>query len=343
MDSSTLEFLWYLVVGLSMIFYTILDGFDLGVGMLHKILAKTDEERRIFLNAIGPVWDGNEVWLVIIVGALFAGFPVAYATLLSGFYNLVMILLAVVIFRAVAIEFRSKKESPAWRALWDFLFFFSSFAMTFIFGLGLGNFMMGVPLDSSFVYIGDFSTFFRPYAVLIALFSVSALMMHGSIYLAMKTEKKLQKRIKKFSIWLILSFLVFFIVVTIATFLSMPYMIDPFYRYPLLFLIPIFMILVLLNIFYQMKKGRNGWAFVSSSLGILLLLVLFGIGRYPYLLHSTINPQNNSLTIYNASSSDYTLGVLLIIVCIGLPLVLTYGYWTYYLFRGKVKLDEKSY
>lgn len=342
MDESTLQFLWYLVVGVAMIMYTVLDGFDLGVGSLH-LFARNDLERRTFLNAIGPVWDGNEVWLVIIVGGLFAGFPVVYATVLSGFYTLLTILLAGLMFRAVAIEFRSKREGIGWRRLWDVVFCISSLLVAFLIGLGLGNFVVGVPLDENFSFTGSLVTFFRPYPVLLGLTGVSLFMMHGAIYLVMKTEGSIHDHLRKWITPVILIFLFFFIVISFATMIYYPHMVDMLRSKPYLFFIPVLALLAIVNVFFQINKKRDGWAFISSSLAIVLLLVLFGLGTFPVLVRSTINAAQNSLTIYNSSSSPYTLKVLLIIVAVGVPLVLAYGYWVYRIFRGKVKIDYSSY
>lgn len=334
--------LWYLVMGISILAYTILDGFDLGVGALH-LFARTDEQRRIFLNAIGPVWDGNEVWIVIVMGGLFAGFPNAYATVFSGFYTLLMFLIAGLIFRACAIEFRSKRASPVWRSIWDCVFSISSILVGFVVGLLLGNMIEGIPLNENQDYIGDFATFFRPYSISVGITAMALMAMHGTIYLSMKTEGHTHAVVRRWINKAILSFGFWYIVTSIATFIYMPHMLDPLIAYPYLFLIPIFALLALLNIPYQVRKGNDGWAFISSSLCITFLLLLFCMGTYPVIVRSTLNPETNSVTIYNAASSNDTLIVLLIVVAIGVPLVLAYGAWIYRIFRGKVKLEKSSY
>lgn len=337
-----LETLWYAVIGVAAIFYVILDGFDLGVGILH-LFAKDDRERRVFLNAIGPVWDGNEVWIVIVMGGLFAGFPNAYATIFSGFYTLLMFLIAGLIFRAVAIEFRSKQNSLVWRSLWDVLFSVASILVAFILGLMIGNMVEGVALDASQDFVGTFSEFFRGYPVLIGFTAISLFAMHGSIYLTMKTEGKTHDQIRRWIYPLIFLFLFFLTLATIATFLHAPHMVQRFKDYPALFLLPLVAVGIIINLFLQVKKKNDGWAFVSSSLCLFFLLLFYGMGTYPVIVPSTLSPETNSLTIYNTASSPNTLINLLTVVVIGLPLVLGYGFWIYRIFRGKVKLDKMSY
>ena len=337
-----LEVLWYGVIGISLLFYTVLDGFDLGVGALH-LFARNDLQRRTFLNAIGPVWDGNEVWIVIVMGGLFAGFPNAYATIFSGFYSLLMFLIAALIFRAVAIEFRSKRESPAWRSAWDVVFSISSTLVAFILGLLLGNVIAGIPIDEHQNFVGTFSDFFHPYALLIGFTSVALFAMHGSIYLAMKTEGETYKVVRRWINPAILSFLIWYAVTTVATFFYMPHMAKRFHENPFFSVFPILSFLSIINIPYQIRKNNSGWAFISSSVSIGFLLILFGLGTFPHFVQSTIDPENNSLTIYNTASTPKTLSILLIVVAIGVPLVLAYGFWIYRIFRGKVKLEKTSY
>src|SRR5580692_4394433 len=261
----TLEIIFYLVIGFSVVAYTILDGFDLGVGMLH-LFAKEDQERRVFLNAIGPVWDGNEVWLVIVGGALFAGFPDVYATLFSGFYNLCMMLLAGLIFRAVAIEFRSKRESSGWRYTWDAIFSIASLIIAFGIGLSMGNLIEGIPLNENRDFTGSFALFFRPYPLLVGLFTVSLLTMHGAIYLAMKTEKDLQQKIRRWAKGAIGVFIVLYLIITAMTWLIMPHMTQKFKQDPYLMVMGILTLLCILNVPREFKKNRDGWAFLFSSL-----------------------------------------------------------------------------
>ncbi|MBS0604394.1 MAG: cytochrome d ubiquinol oxidase subunit II [Verrucomicrobia bacterium] len=342
MSEFTLSFIWYLVIGVAVIFYVALDGFDLGVGIMN-FFTKKDDERRIFLNSIGPVWDGNEVWLVIVGGALFAGFPDVYATLFSGFYNLCMILLAGLIFRAVAIEFRSKRKSMKWRSIWDAVFSVSSLLISFGLGVTLGNLIIGIPLNENGDFVGSFALFFRPFPILIGLFTISLLMMHGSIYLAMKTEGALHKRLRVWAKRCIMIFVGFYVVTTVATWIGAPHMFERFRENPWFLVVPLLALLSILNVPRMFTRNSDGWAFLSSCGCILLLFCVFGIGTFPYLVRSTINPDTASLTFFNSSASVLTLKVLLIIVAIGVPLVLAYGTMIYRVFRGKVKLEKSSY
>ena len=342
MSELTLALLWYFVIGMCVVFYVVLDGFDLGVGILHFFTRK-DEERRVFLNAIGPVWDGNEVWLVIVGGALFAGFPEVYATLFSGFYNLCMVLLSGLIFRAVAIEFRSKRESRIWRSTWDAVFSLASLVIAFGVGLIMGNLIEGIPLNENKDFIGSFSLFFRPYSVLIGLFTVSLLMMHGSIYLVMKTEKALQQRIRRWVKKTIALFIAFYLITTAVTWMIMPHMTEKIRQNPYLMIVAILTMLFILNVPREFKHNREGRAFVFSCISIFFLFCLFGMGTFPNLIRSNINPEQYSLTFYNSAASPLTLRILLIIVLIGVPLVLAYGTMIYRIFRGKVKIESSSY
>lgn len=337
-----LETLWYAVIGISVLLYTVLDGFDLGVGALH-LLARNDQQRRIFINSIGPVWDGNEVWLVIIMGGLFAGFPNVYATIFSGFYSLLMFLIAGLMFRAVAIEFRSKRESPIWRKTWDVVFSFASILVAFMLGVLIGNMIHGIPLDAEQNYVGDFSYFFHPYCVLVGITTTALFAMHGATYLNMKTEGETHATIQKWIQPAIFMFLFWYVATTIATLIYMPHMLETFHKSPWLFIFPLLSFFSILNIPYQIRKQNSGWAFLSSALSIALLLVLYGLGTYPVIVPSTLEPALHSLTIYNTASTPKTLGILMIVVAIGVPLVLAYGFWVYHIFRGKVKLDKSSY
>lgn len=337
-----LEVLWYLVVVVALGFYTVLDGFDLGVGCLH-LFARNDSERRIFLNAIGPVWDGNEVWLVIVGGALFAGFPEAFATIFSSFYVFSMLLLFGLIFRAVSIEFRSKHESKRWRKNWDVAFSLASMLIAFGTGLVMGNLVQGIPLDAQRDFTGNFLGFIRPYPILFGLATVVLFAMHGSVYLAMKTEGSLLKHIKEWVHRSVKAFVFFYFLLTIATFYAAPHMTLFIQKHPSLFLVPLVSLLLILNILRQLRKNNCGWAFISSCVGILGFLSLFPMGTFPMLVRSSINPESYSLVISNSASSQLTLTVLLIMVVIGVPLVLAYGSYIYRVFRGKVQLDDHSY
>ncbi len=342
MEYAVLANLWYFIIGFCVIAYTVLDGFDLGVGILHPFI-KGDENRRIFLNAIGPVWDGNEVWLVIVVGALFAGFPSAYATLFSGFYNICMLLLTALIFRACAIEFRSQRASPKWRSLWDIVFSIASFGIAFGIGLTLGNLVAGIPLDEHHDLIHQQFHPWQPYPILVGLVTVALFAMHGAIYLVMKTEGDLQTTLRRWTNRAIMIFIFFYMLTTWATLIYMPHMHARMQTMPYLFVVALLAMLAIANVPRQMKKRKSFYAFLSSTAGIALLVAIFGIGTYPEIIHSSVNPATNSLTILNSASSELTLIVLLIIVAIGVPLVLAYGTCVYRIFRGKVRVGPTGY
>ena len=339
---SDLQFGWFTIFVILLTGYSILDGFDLGVGMLH-LFSKEDRERRLMLNSIGPVWDGNEVWLVTAGGALFAGFPDIYATMLSAFYMPVMILLFGLILRAVSIEFRSKKKNQVWRWAWDILFSAGSFIITFMLGIIIGNLIKGIPLDQHKEFVGSLENLFHPYSILTGFFAVSLFAMHGSIYILMKTEGEFHDKMRRWTNPAIILFIVFYALTTIATLIYMPHMIDAFRDRKSFFLIAIFNILCVANIPREISLGRDARAFISSCLNTVCLFVLYAIGTYPNVIRAINDPTSLSLTIYNSSSSEKTLQILFLIAFIGVPLVISYTIAIYYIFRGKVKLDPHSY
>lgn len=332
---------WFLVFGAVISGYAILDGFDLGAGALHLLLRK-ELSRRIALNAIGPVWDGNEVWLVIGGGALFAGFPVAYAAIFSAFYVPFMVFLIGIIFRAVAIEFRSKEPMLWWRKTWDMVYCGASTIIALSLGLMLGNVALGIPLNEQKEFAGNWLSFFNPFSIMVAITTLALFMMHGSIYLTMKTEKRLYARLRILSRNFIIFFVLSFVITTLYTLLYVPHLSDFIRTNPAAFIIPILMVLSIANIPRQIKKGKYRYAFISSSVTIALLLIMVAMEVYPYLLYSTVNPAN-SITVHNAASSYKTMKILLTIAVIGTPLVAIYTSFVFWTFKGKVKLDEMSY
>ncbi len=337
-----LEFIWFSAFVILVTGYALLDGFDLGVGMLH-LFSKKDEERRLMLNSIGPVWDGNEVWLVTAGGALFAGFPNVYATLCSAFYVPIMLLLTGLIFRAVAIEVRSKSPMAWWRWMWDVMFSFASFVIALGLGITMGNLIRGIPLDASKEFIGDFSSLLHPYVFLVGLLGVAVFAMHGAIYILMKTEGQLHDKMRQCVNPSIIFFIITYATVTMATLIYIPHMTQAIKDRPVFFLIAIANMLVIANIPREVSKGRDGWAFISSCANIILLMALYAIGTYPNVIRAINDPGNLSLTIYNSSSSQKTLEILLLIAIIGIPMVIAYTFAIYWIFKGKVKLDSTSY
>ncbi|MBN2371975.1 MAG: cytochrome d ubiquinol oxidase subunit II [Vicinamibacteria bacterium] len=335
-----LNHLWFLLVGALLTGYALLDGFDLGVGALH-IFAKKDEHRRLFLNAIGPVWDGNEVWLVTGGGALFAAFPHVYATVFSGFYLAMMLALVALIFRAVAIEFRSRRPERLWRQIWDVSFSVSSILSSLLFGIALGNVIWGLPLDERWDYTGTFLELLHPYALLTGLTSVALFMMHGAIFLVLKTGGEAHEIVRRWINNTIIFFVICYATTTMATLLYAPHMGATIKTHFALFSVPLLTMLAVANIPREIHLNRDGRAFLSSGATIVGLMALVGIGLYPNLVMAK-DPARH-LTLYNAASSAATLKTMTVIAAIGFPLVLAYTVSVYWVFRGKVDLDSDSY
>lgn len=337
-----LNTLWYALVGILFTGYVILDGFDLGVGVLHLFAAHSDADRRVFLNAIGPVWDGNEVWLVTGGGALFAAFPAVYATVFSGFYLAFMALLCALIFRAVAIEFRSKHPSPRWRRFWDIGFSVGSLVSALLIGIAMGNIAWGVPVDAQGEFAGSFLGLLHPYALLMGVTTVALFAMHGAIYLLLKTEGGLHARLREWINPLIIAFILGYALLTLATLLYVPHVTDAFRREPWFFALVVPVVLAIANIPREVNRGSDFLAFLSSCTAMAGLMAVFAIGMFPTLVYSNPLPEH-SLTAYNAASSPRTLGIMLTIALIGFPIVVSYSSSIYYIFRGKVRLDRMSY
>ena len=336
-----LNLFWFIVLGLLLAGYAILDGFDLGVGILH-LGARGDRERRLFMNAIGPLWDGNEVWLVTFGGALFAAFPAAYATALSGFYLVFMLLLFALIFRAVSIEFRSKRTAPAWRSFFDVAFFAGSALASFLFGVAVGNMLQGLPIGPHGEFTGTVRGLFTFYPLLVGLLTISVLAMHGAIFLYLKTSDALQQRLYHWMWRTFGFFLVVYLFTTIYSLVTVPKTTRNFAAHPWVWTVVVLNILAIANIPRAVYLGRPFYAFLSSCATIAALVFLLGVSLYPDLLVSSINPDWN-LTIYNAASSPKTLTIMAVVAGIGMPFVLAYTAIIYWTFRGKVELEESSY
>ena len=336
-----LNLIWFVLLGVLLAGYAMLDGFDLGVGMLH-LLARGDAERRVVVASIGPVWDGNEVWLVTFGGALFAAFPEAYATIFSGFYVVFMLVLLALIARAVSLDFRSKIHSPAWRQTWDVVFCVSSAAATLLFGVGVGNAMIGVPLNSRGIYTAGFFDLLNPYAIVVGLLAVTMFIMHGSIFLHLKTTGEFCDRTYHWAWRAYGAFVLMYVVVTIATWVAVPRAVTPFQDNPIAGLVVVVNLIAIASIPYALYRQRSGWAFVASSLSIGAFVLLLGLTLFPHLVTSSPNPEH-SLTIYNAASSQKTLLLMLIIAVIGMPFVLAYTSIIYWVFRGRVAVGDAIY
>jgi cytochrome d ubiquinol oxidase subunit II len=339
--SLDLNTVWFILIGVLFTGYAMLDGFDLGVGALH-LFTRTDEERRTMLNAIGPVWDGNEVWLVTGGGALFAAFPNVYATVFSGFYLAFVLLLVALIFRAVAIEFRSKQPMRWWRQMWDIGFSAGSLLSSLLIGVAMGNIAWGIPLDERGEFAGTFLSLLGPYPLLLGITTVALFMMHGAIYALLKTDGPLHDKLRGWITNCIIFFIICYATTTMATLLYVPQMAARVRANPWLFSIALLNMLAIANIPREIHRGRDGRAFLSSCVAMIALMGLFGLEMYPNLVLSNPLP-GNSLSIHNAASSHKTLGIMLTIALTGVPVVLAYTIGIYWIFRGKVQLDKMSY
>ncbi|MFA0961191.1 cytochrome d ubiquinol oxidase subunit II [Roseivirga sp. BDSF3-8] len=353
--------LWFLIIGFLLVGYAILDGFDLGVGALH-LFARGDHNRRLLLNSIGPVWDGNEVWLVTAGGALFAAFPHVYATAFSSFYLPFMLLLVALIFRAVSIEFRSKEPGAAWRNAWDRGFSIGSIVAALLFGIAIGNVILGFPIGADKEFKGTFFDLISGYSLLTGLFNLVMFTMHGAIYLTLKTEGKLREQVRGWAWRAYFLFVSLYAILTAITLYLRPEMLANFsFGYieptgtihPLIkeyqvlisliaWIVVALNFLAILNISRTLSRHKYMQAFISSALMMASIILFFALGLFPNMMVSNIDTLYN-LDIYNSASSAYTLRVMFILALIGLPFVIGYTsiiYWTY---RGVTRLTDSSY
>ncbi|MBP1649156.1 MAG: Cytochrome bd-I oxidase subunit [Bacteroidetes bacterium] len=336
-----LQTIWFLLVGVLITGYAILDGFDLGVGVLHLFL-KNEQERRISMNAIGPVWDGNEVWLLTGGGALFAAFPIVYATVFSGFYLALMLLLVALIFRAVSMEFRGKVDSPHWKKVWDWAFGIGSLLPAVLFGVAFGNILHGIPINEHGTFTGSFLGLLNPYAILIGVLSLTLFTMHGAIYLALKSEGELHDRMIGIASSFWVSTVGLYLLATLASIFVSSFLFEEMLVNPLFWVLFLVLLASLISI-PVLLKGKNLFkAFLASSMLIASMIGLSAVSLFPRLVPSVTN-LDYSLTIRNASSTPATLTVMLIIALIGMPLVIGYTIFIYRVFKGKVALNESSY
>ncbi len=337
-----LQTTWYVLYIVIISGYVILDGFDLGVGMLSPFLARSDHDRRILLNSIGPVWDGNEVWLVLGGGALFAAFPLVYASLFSGFYLAMMLVLLVLIMRTVAIEFRSKRPEAWWRSLWDWTFTISSFGITLLLGVALGNVIRGIAIDQQGNMNVDLLELLNPYSIALGIVAVIMLSLHGAIFLTQKTDGALLERVRSAVPRLLIAFFVTMTALIAWTLLRDEQFTQNFKDRPWTVVFPILAFVAITSAWFLVRRGAYLSAFLASATMIALLLGAVACGTYPVMLHSTIDDAYN-LTVQNASAADETLTVMFVIAIIGMPFVLLYTAGIYYFFRGRVELDDESY
>ncbi len=338
MDLNTL---WFLLIAILYIGYFVLEGFDFGVGILLPFLGKDDLKRRVIINTIGPHWDGNEVWLITAGGATFAAFPQWYATLFSGFYLPLFIILLALIVRGVAFEFRSRDENPRWRSTWDWAIFAGSLIPALLWGVAFTNFVHGVPIDQNFTYVGGFWNLLQPFALLGGLVSLSGFTLLGAIYLSLKTTDDLMAaaQVTARRLWLP-TFLLLLVYVASTYFFT-----DILSRLgvnpgP----VPIGAILFLLVAGYFIYTRQSGWSFLMVSLTIVFAVSTIFEVLFPRVLVSSLNPDWN-LTIYNSASGPYTLRVMSIIALVFLPFVLAYEGWSYWVFRKRIsqKVEDLHY
>jgi cytochrome d ubiquinol oxidase subunit II len=328
--------IWFALWGLLWAVYFMLDGFDFGAGMLHPFLGKNDDERRIIINTLGPVWDGNEVWLITAGGATFAAFPGTYADMFSFLYTPLLIILFALIFRGISFEFRSKSEYASWRKMWDTIICVASFIPALLFGLAFGNIFMGLPIDAA-GYHGNLFTLLNAYGIIVGLFFVFTFLMHGSIWLSIKTTNNLSERAKYLSKMLWIFVLVFAVIFLISTYFYTK-LYNNFLAKPLWFVVPgIAVISLLMTRLFMVKNYIK--AFFASSLTILAVVFTGIIGLYPNMIPSSISPEH-SLTIHNTSSSLYTLKIMTLVIIIFVPIVLIYQIWNYTIFRKPVTKDD---
>lgn len=330
-----LRVVWYVLIGALLTGYAILDGFDLGIGVLYPFLARDERERRTLLAAIGPVWDGNEVWLLTGGAALFAAFPHVYATVFSGFYLAMMLVVFGLIFRATSMEFR---RDPRWRRFWDGAFAVGSFIPALLFGVAVGNVARGVPLNAQMHYTGTFVTLLNPYALLIGLLGLSMFLVQGAAYAALKTEGGLQARARRWLRRSQVAFAFLFILSALASTFARP---AAFSR-PLAWAAGVAVVVGIVWGWLAAARHRDLGAFLGSSLAIAGLMGILGAGNFPSLVPA-LNDHALSLTIYNASSSEKTLSVMLVMALVGMPIVVGYTAFIYRVFKGKARPTEEGY
>jgi cytochrome d ubiquinol oxidase subunit II len=337
MSYETLQIIWFILIAILWIGFFFLEGFDFGVGMLLPFLGKKDDERRAIINSIGSVWDGNEVWLLTAGGATFAAFPHWYATMFSGFYLALFLLLVGLIIRGISFEYRSKDAAPAWRNRFDWMIAIGSFLSALLLGAAFANLARGVPIDENMMFTGNLFTLLNPYGLLGGLTTVAIFLLHGANFLGLKLEGALRERVNKLAKKLWIAASVLYVTLAVWTYIAGFWargVVNPG-------IVPIAAVVVLLAAGYLINQKREGWAFILVALNIVLTQVAFFSMTFPNVMLSSTNP-DWSLTIYNASSSQYTLTVMSIVALIFVPIVLAYQGWTYYMFRKRISTKKET-
>jgi cytochrome d ubiquinol oxidase subunit II len=336
-----LQAIWYFLWVLLWAVYFATDGFDLGIGAFLPFLGKNDEEKRVMYNAIGPLWDGNEVWLITAGGVTFAAFPLMYAVMFSSLYSALMLILFALIIRGVSFEFRGKIDSPGWKKLWDFCLFIGSIVPSFLFGVAFANIFQGIPIDDKGVYHGTLFTLLNPYGILGGALFFLLFLVHGAVWLSIKSDGDLHDRAARTAsgLWPVL--LVVAVVFLIASKFTTP-IYDNYTAHPPLFLLILITVLALLGVKLFLSRKNYWTAWFSSAITIIGATFFGFVGLFPNMLPSSLNPAF-SLTAYNASSSHLTLQIMFTLAVIFVPVVLAYQIWVYSLFRHKVSKEELEY
>ncbi len=329
MDLNTL---WFVLITVLFSGFFLLEGFDYGVGILLPILGRDDSERRVIVNSIGPVWDGNEVWLLTAGGAIFAAFPNWYATMFSGYYLALVLMLLALIVRGVAFEFRGKDKRPAWRSTWDWMIFFGSLVPALLWGVALSNLLQGLPIDAKMNYTGNFFTLLSPYTLLAGVYGLVLMTLHGALFLSLRTEQEMADRARAvaFRLWPVAVVLLFATwgASYVATDMYNNLGVDPG-------VVPIVGGAAILVLGWFIKNKHDGWAFGMTAVTLVTTVMTLFMALFPRVMVSSLNPAW-SLTIHNASSSNYTLTVMTVVAAIFVPIVLVYQAWTYWVFRARV-------
>lgn len=330
------ETIWFVLITVLFVGFFFLEGFDFGVGMLLPFLSKKDVERRVVINTIGPVWDGNEVWLITAGGAMFAAFPHWYASLFSGFYLALFLMLLALIGRGVSFEFRSKLENPRWRSTWDWVIFTGSLLPPLLWGVALANLLRGVPIDATMNYVGSFWDLISVYSLVAGVSVVMLFLLHGALYLALKTEDPLREKARNVAMRIgAATTIMVFLFVVLSYFET-----DMFAREGINpGSIPVLAGIALISVRYFLKAKRDGWAFAMTGLTIILSTVTVFTSLFPRVMISSISPDFD-LTIYNAASNEYSLKVMTIVAVTAVPVVLAYQAWTYWTFRKRVSVKD---
>lgn len=323
-----LETLWFVLIAVLWIGFFFLEGFDFGVGILLPFIGKDDTDRRVMINTIGPTWDGNEVWLLTAGGATFAAFPEWYATMFSGFYLPLFLILFGLIIRGVAFEYRSKDRNPEWRNMWDWAIFVGSLLPALLFGVAFGNLVRGLEIDAAGEYVGGFWALLNPYSLLMGIAGVVLFTLHGAIFLALKSDGVVRERASAISQPLAIASTVVVGAAMIWTYVQGDGDFLPA-------LLPILAVVLLAVVIWLTRSDMFGWAFICTGVTIAAIVAAIFIGMYPNVMTSTINP-DYSLTVFNASSTEMTLKIMSIVALIFVPIVLGYQSWSYWVFRKRV-------